>query len=145
MSADLLVSRLDRNLFSVDGCVRFVSQFGIGLSFPDGLDLESQSGYLPCAASGLGEGGTEANSPVDAGFELTRLGGGTPGETELVLTVAAGDTVVDWALAHAFAAYCVAECGGQLEDPQEDTTYTRDNLDSLRSLVDALVAEARES
>jgi len=67
MSADLLVSRLDGDLFSVDGCVRFVSQFGVGLSFPDGLDLESQSGYLPCAVSGFGEGGTEANAPVDAG------------------------------------------------------------------------------
>jgi hypothetical protein len=39
----------------------------------------------------------------------------------------------------------VAECGGKLEDPQEDTTYTQENLASLDALVNSLVAGAFKS
>ncbi|MDR1808570.1 MAG: hypothetical protein LBR33_11780 [Propionibacteriaceae bacterium] len=138
MSADLFLALPDEAGFAADACGRFAARFGVELSFPEGLDLASQAGYLPCRVTGL----AGAGGPVDAGFEMDRLPADQDGTAEFVLSVHTDDTALDWVVAHVVGAYAVAECGGQLEDPQDDTTYTRANLDALDRLIRSWLAEA---
>ncbi|MDR1766848.1 MAG: hypothetical protein LBR32_00160 [Propionibacteriaceae bacterium] len=129
MSADLAVFLPDEARFSADGWVQLAGSFGLGLTFPEGFDLADQSGYLPCRVEVAGRPG------VDAGFELDRVDTDTGEPAHFGVSVAAGDTDLDWALALMFALYGVAGCDGAAYDPQEGVEYTADNVPDLEAEV----------
>ncbi|MDR3359840.1 MAG: hypothetical protein LBO20_04175, partial [Bifidobacteriaceae bacterium] len=115
MSQDLLLSVRDVLGFSVAGWVGFLGRFGLGVSFPEGVDLADQDGFLPARVFGL-----VSAAPIDTGFDLDVSAPDGPGEAwEMRFGAVGGDGDEVWALALAAAAYFVVDLGGVLEDPQE--------------------------
>jgi hypothetical protein len=143
MSSDLLVTVPKDSSFSLNRCAQFMTRYDLCVEFPKGLDFDNHEGYLPCRILDF----TSSTGDVqdrDCGFELTTgLPDPPEGNRDISLSVSGNGNGLDLMLAHAFAAYCVSELKGVLEDPQEGSIYTFEDSDTLDQTVHELLAAAQ--
>jgi hypothetical protein len=117
-----------------------MKKFGLTVSFPEGAELADQMGFLPVDAAGL-----TSSETVQTGFVMDADAPEEAGEPWFVaFSSSAGDGDEVWALAHAAAAYFVAELDAVLEDPQQGTEYGPADLSALEALVTELVKGAAQ-
>ena len=137
MSQDLFLTIAEPTGFAASACASFVERYGLRLEFPEGFSLDDQIGFLPCLVTRAGD-----PAAIETGFECDVLENTADSRCQLSLRVSAGAGAMEWALAHAVAAYFVAETGATLEDPQTDQEYQPTNISELDALVRELLDEA---
>ncbi|MDR0366015.1 MAG: hypothetical protein LBH68_04195 [Bifidobacteriaceae bacterium] len=139
MSQDLIVRFSDASEFTPERWAAYMKKFGLTVSFPQGAGLADQVGFLPVDAAGL-----TSSETVQTGFVMDAYAPEEAGEPWFVaFSSSAGEGDEVWALAHAAAAYFVAELEAGLEDPQEGTEYGPGDLPQLEALVEELLDGVR--
>jgi len=137
---DLIVYLQQLETIDIADLTQYVSvNFEFEIGFPEGFDINDQSGFLPISLSNLHTAPGQAAISLETGFELDIT---KRDEEELTFSLQSGPYPYSEDLsAYAMAAYLIERCGGVLSDPQESEEFDITRIEAVKGYVEQFKAE----